>query len=448
MMLLEPTLLALARAGVIALATLALLLLAGRGLLTPFRGLRSALFWIAMFALLAPGFASGFIQYDRAMKSTALGRECFYAFLVLARFFWLAVLALWLVPPSIARQGLHIMRTGVAPSFWRRVRWELRAWGRGLWLGVGLVFLLAFQEFELATTWNLRAWTVALFDAQAGGYTLGASLQLAALPFGIEVVLLGFMALGMRSGVAPAESDWAMDGRVVGVLGCAFFGACALYVPHFMSILLSLVSLRQRGVEVFGLVPWREMANAAGLAAVAATLAWLVAGWVVTRRGWRWLLVLPGLMGPLLCGLLLLAMLRVPGIDRVRDTVFTPAAGLVLWMLPLAVLLRVGHEATQDRPALHTARLAGSRRALWRLQTLPRLVAALLLFGVAYGDFTVNSLLAPPQFTSVSVRLLNLLHYGRSEALGAMFAFAWALPVSAALLTVLAVRFYARRRAC
>jgi ABC-type Fe3+ transport system permease subunit len=79
------------------------------------------------------------------------------------------------------------------------------------------------------------------------------------------------------------------------------------------------------------------------------------------------------------------------------------------------------------------------------MERWPQCIALLLLFGFAYGDFTVNSLLAPPQFTSASVRLLNLLHYGRNSALNVMFAFAFAVPLGAALLTALAARIYARR---
>ena len=121
--------------------------------------------------------------------------------------------------------------------------------------------------------------------------------------------------------------------------------------------------------------------------------------------------------------------------------------GLALVLLPFALLLRFGIETTRDRAALHTARTSGGRRAMWQLDGWPRLCAVLMLFCFGYGDFTINSLLAPPQFTSASVRLLNLLHYGRSDALMVMFILAFAVPLAAALLTALIARLYPRRRA-
>jgi ABC-type spermidine/putrescine transport system permease subunit II len=198
---------------------------------------------------------------------------------------------------------------------------------------------------------------------------------------------------------------------------------------------------------VFGLAPWREIWNGIGIAAAATMLAWLFAGWIRNRRRTRWLFALPGLLGPMLCGLVLLALLQVPPLHLLRDTIFPAVLGVALVLLPFALLLRFGIETTRDDTALHVARASGARRAAWQLDGWPRLCAVLMLFCFGYGDFTINSLLAPPQFTSASVRLLNLLHYGRSDMLIGMFVLSFAVPFIAALLTVFAARFHPRRRA-
>ena len=57
----EPTLLSLTRAAVISLASLAVLLLGGPAVRAMPRTVRRLVFWIAMSALLAPGFASAFL---------------------------------------------------------------------------------------------------------------------------------------------------------------------------------------------------------------------------------------------------------------------------------------------------------------------------------------------------------------------------------------------------
>jgi ABC-type Fe3+ transport system permease subunit len=121
--------------------------------------------------------------------------------------------------------------------------------------------------------------------------------------------------------------------------------------------------------------------------------------------------------------------------------------GLALGLLPLAALLQLGMRVTQDHTGLHAASLLHARRVHWSLSGRSKVIGVMLLFVLAYADFTVNALLAPPQFTSVTIRLLNLLHYGRSPMLLAMFVVAFAVPVMVALLTMLAARFYSHRLA-
>ena len=445
----EPTLLSLARASAIALATLAVLLIGGPGVQSWSRKMRVIFFWFAVAVLLAPGFAVAVTHFDDAMKQDAFGRERFYSFLVWLRLSPLALLVAWLTPPALSAEAMHCLLIGTPLPWWRRRMWELRAWGRGLWLGVAVVFLLAFQEFEIATAWNMRAWTVTLFDAQVGGLALGESLRLALLPLGIQAALvctlvrfMQFVPQSLKDCEPAPESIRAVSPMLF------FFGLAPVCFTPCLAMFGGLATLAVAShFEIFALAPWRQILNGLALAASATLSVWLLAGWIERRRGWRWMLALPGLLGPLLCGLMLLAVLQVPPLHLLRDTVFPPVLGLALVLLPFALLLRFGIETTRDRAALHTARTSGGRRAVWQLDGWPRLCAVLMLFCFGYGDFTINSLLAPPQFTSASVRLLNLLHYGRSDALMVMFILAFAVPLAAALLTALIARLYPRRRA-
>ena len=448
MSIIEPTLLSLARAAAVSLATLAMLLIAGPGVRSVKGPRRAVIFWLAMATLLTPGFVIGFIHFDSAMKQDAFGREQFYCFIVWLRCSPLALLLVWLMPPALSCEAMHCLRNGTSLPWWRRRSWELRAWGRGLWLGVALVFLLAFQEFELATTWNMRAWTVALFDAQAGGLALGESLKLAALPFIIQAALVAVLARSIRTQTPISMQHETETGRSSLAILSAMMGSMYLWVfAGFAAIAGTSILFYVGRMDVFAVLRWREIGNGFGISAVATGFAWLVAGWTETRRGWRWALALPGLFGPMFCGLFLLTLLHVPPLHLMRDTIFPPVIGLALVLLPFALLLRFGIETTRDRTALHAARASGARRALWQLDGWPRLCAVLMLFCFGYGDFTINSLLAPPQFTSPGARLLNLLHYGRSDALLTMFLLAFAVPLTVALLTVLIARFYPHRRA-
>ena len=442
----EPTLLSLARAAAVSLATLALLLIAGPGVGSASRQMRRFIFWIATAALLAPGFASAFVLLKIAPDDGQSWREFRYWMLVWSRCALLPLLVLWLMPPSVSPEAMHCFRQSTA-SWWRRRLWELRAWGRGLWVGVALVFFFAFQEFEIATTWNMRAWTVSLFDAQTGGLALRESLRLALLPLFLQGVLVAALAGSFHRNETPAESRGPFTKRASAALAPAILSVVFCCGPMFFALVLTGQLAWQHGIKTFVLAPWREISNSLILSASATLCTWLLAGWISHRRGWRLVFVLPGLLGPLLSGLLLLALMQASPLHLLRDTAFPAVLGLALTLLPYALLLRFGIETTRDRGALHIARASCARRALWQLDGRPRLCAVLMLFCFGYGDFTINALLAPPQFTSVSARLLNLLHYGRSDALMVMFILAFAVPLSLALLTALAARFYPHRRA-
>lgn len=448
MSIIEPTLLSLARATTVALATLAVLLAAGPGAGLPSRPVRTFFQWLTLAALLMPGFAIGFTYFDKVMIQDAPGRGQLHCLFMWLRFSPLALLVAWLMPPSLSSEAMHCLRTGTSPSWWTRRKWELRAWGRGLWLGVVLVFLLAFQEFEIATTWNLRAWPVALFDAQTGGLALTESLRLAALPFLIQAMLIATLAISIQPRAHHSMQRRPESGRTAIPLCIAAFGFIRLCLQPALCIVGGTATMFYvASSQGSSLAPWREIWNGVGIAAAATMLAWLSAAWIERRCRTRWPLALPGLLGPMLCGLLLLALLQVPPLHLLRNSIFPVVLGLALVLLPLALLLRFGIGRTRDEGALHIARESGARRPRWQLDGWPRLCAMLMLFCYGYGDFTINSLLAPPQFTSASVRLLNLLHYGRSDMLQMMFVLAFTVPLTVAMLTALVARFYPHRRA-
>jgi ABC-type Fe3+ transport system permease subunit len=155
-------------------------------------------------------------------------------------------------------------------------------------------------------------------------------------------------------------------------------------------------------------------------------------------------LAAPGLLGPLLLSLLLVAAAQHAG--PIGRSAFPLMLALVLQLLPLALLLRALLYLGTDRTALHIARGAGARPADWALSGGPAAGAVLLLFGVAYSDFTTSALLAPPQFTTVFVRIFNLMHYGQGAVLSAAVFIAVATPLLCLGLTRFVLRLYVARR--
>lgn len=359
---------------------------------------------------------------------------------------------------------------------WRHLRFRLRGAGRAPWMAGGLVFLFAFTDFELASLWSLKTWTVALFDAQVGGLALGESLRLAALPLGIELAVLVLILRAPVLSAAQAVGGKAPVRFVHSALLAYLGGAALLACVWPLACVTAQAAAGFRAVaENFVLA--KDLAASLGFAATATLGAWLLAVVVQTTRlqpsdgrlrpsfGGRsrppdfsgrvarsttriarsTTLAAPGLLGALLLSLALLAAFQLPLLHPAYDTPLPLLVALTLLLLPFAIPLRWLLDATRRDPALHLAKQAGSAALIWQLDTRRRWLAAFLLFCWAYFDFTAGSILAPVGLTPVFVRLHNLAHYGQTAVLSAMFLAAFAAPVAVLLLTAPAARWYARR---
>ena len=456
MSLLAPTLVTLARAVVVATLALVPVLVAGPGLRAVPRWMARGLFWSAFIVLLTPAMLTGFVFLPAGQNGAqgSFARESFYVLMLLARFAPLALLVAWLAPPPVSTEAAHVRALAVRDSWLAQRRWIIRAWAPGLRLVFGIVFLLVFQEFELATCWNERSWTVAIFDAQVGGLPLSETLKLAALPLLVQCALLAALVPAARGMMltpathAPTRAPGFFLWMIVASTMIAALPFVKLAVPPLIT---HYVTQRLTGYDTLeilrGPALWREIANGALLSLVATLLAWLTAGWVKKRARIAWAFAVPGLLGALVTGLLVLTLVQLPLFSLLRDTPLPIVIALALVLLPFALLLRGIATALADAIPAHTARAAGSRRAAWAYGGAQSLRALLLLFCFGYGDFTLNALLAPPQLASASARILNLMHYGQSTALSLLVFAAFAVPLAAALLTTALARLYARRHA-
>ena len=243
---------------------------------------------------------------------------------------------------------------------------------------------MAFGDFELASLWSIKTWTVLIFDAQTGGLALPETLRLAAGPLLIEgVVLAGLLwQLPRTQGalVRPAtQQSPALPGAAWIYLTLAALGVTGL--P------LALVI----GQSLSG---WRAVAEnfvlgnevlASGLFAFGATSLAAFGARVSRRRSvggglgrWFWLGG-PGLLGALVISLLILALFQWAPLRSAYDTPLPLLLALVILLLPLALLLDELLQTRVRQPGLHVARQVGSRALIRVLETRPRLGAAGLL---------------------------------------------------------------------
>jgi ABC-type Fe3+ transport system permease subunit len=314
---------------------------------------------------------------------------------------------------------------------------------RSLLAAAGLMFLTGFQEFELPSLLTRPAWTVWLFDAQVGGLAIADSLQATEFPLICQavVVIPLWYALANNSGGPAGESDAVTPGRWAGARDAGYLLAAtviACIVPLFLigrGTIAGLHAIRSNSLQ------WERALREIAVGTAFALLSAIIAFRAAEAIGWRRSLVifaLPGLFGSLVLGLALVRLFQWPPLNVLYRTPVSLLMGMVLFLLPRAMLLQAVVQATRPAEARHAARLLadappGNRRAMahtlaWRLGGSMRYWSVALLSFWGYLELTVAYLLGPVTIVSVPVLLYNQMHFGKNAVLSAMTCLAVAVP--------------------
>ncbi len=347
--------------------------------------------------------------------------------------------------------------------------WHLRAllplrtladWLHFCWVGpiqrtispAAIVWLLAFQEFELAALLKAVSWTDAIFTEQQLGREFSDLVRTATGPTLLQVIVV-FAAMRSLSPntqndgvpVAPPvpsfgqfgkEYESILTGVAIGLVTIVSWGL--LVIVPLSSLLWGLpagfVQLLGQSLRWQGLL--RELCGGLAVSVTAACLAWNVAGWMshppVTDRGlrriWSVIACLPGLSGSLVLSLGVLTAFQRSWLSGLYNTPVMWVLASAFFLLPRAVLLRLwlargAVSAVALTRFLSESPSAEQRRAgraiAWRLDTEPRFLAMCCLVYWSYLELTLAALLAPTGVPSGLVRLYNFLHFGRTAALSA-----------------------------
>lgn len=465
-----------------ALAIAALGLAAGR-LVAPLLHRRAPARSFAWTLLLLPLFTPPLaVGYSYAASALALVHhpwlnEIFYVALQTLRLAPAAAVILRLAPaPALSAQAVwtRALLAGPTPSLRDRATIALaylRGPGRGSVAAAAMLFLLAFQEFEIASLMGVASWTIRLFDAQSRGLPLGDSLGDAALAAAFQalpllpVMLLLTQAGDPRPGHAAPPRRPRAGVALVAWIYLALATAAVAFIP--LGILLSSAWTGFRSIrEQFAFAAELRASFFFALAASLVAMLLAAAAARVTRTApspalgptpspsrSRWAraiqaaMVVPGLLGSLIVALAVQAAFQLPGLGALYDTPLPLLLAMVLTLLAPAVLVFWLLGAGRDAQALHAAAMllrsaspqprASGRRVIWDLAVRPRLWAGFLLFCWSFLELTAASLLAPSGLRPASVMLYNLMHFGRNAVLSAMVCIAVAVPVMllASLLT-------------
>lgn len=332
------------------------------------------------------------------------------------------------------------------PARWRPgwLGFALRGRWHAAFPAVGLMFLVSFQEFELASLIGRPAWTVWLFDAQVGGLALSESMRLALLPVACQLIvlvpLLWSLATTRTSPSAEGALAQSLSRPIQTALGSLVFAGVALtcVVPALLvgrDTLGGLTRVFQNTSQFQTLLS--EIAIGTGYALGAAVASALIAARLLnSARASRLALAatvvgaLPGLFGSLVLSLALIQLLLFPMFRVLYKTPPALAAGLVLFLLPRAMLLRLIMWVSRQRSAAHLAVLLcespaaknrhAARELTWQMRWRSEFWSVTLLTYWSFLDLTIAYLLAPVTIVSAPVMLYNQMHFGKNAVLAAL----------------------------
>ncbi len=419
---------------------------------------------VAWTLLLAPYFTPvlltgyAYANFSLSLIHHPILNTIFYSALLWWKFTPIAAVILHFTPTPISAEAIHCRQLTSASSKFGDWAFLMRSGClAGPTAAFAVVFLFAFAEFEMASLMVVKSWTVALFDAHAGGLALGESLRRMLGPLLCEATAIAtaFVVLGRRQ-VIPTR-------RIEGSRASNWFAWCHLLIAFVFVLAIPATMVLWGTIRGFGLlmenfVLSREILASLLFAAGASTLAGLAAFWLGAAARGRGIgsifckvilvaAVFAGLFGSLVLSLTVLAAVQLPGLISLRDTPVPLVFTLGLVLLPMALVLERVLELTAHRSALHLTTLMQKSRAVreltWKLSTSGKFWVMVLLFVWAYWDLMASSILAPIGMTPVTVRLYNLMHYGQIAALSAMTCAAFAAPIFVFLLAFGTRRWWA-----
>lgn len=410
---------------------------------------------------LTPSLLVGYAysNFSLQMVHHTWASEVLYALLLAIKLVPIAVAVFYFAPSPPLTSTARFCRK-LVPKTSRMARRPIRvAWSfaihgpmRANSMAFVAVFLLSFQEFEMAALFGTRAWTVSLFDAQVGGFPLHDSLAKTLIPVLFEAMVLGLgLMVLLKSRHAPNTNqiESPQRGRLTTPFAWVYLMAafaCVCLVPVKIVLRGTIDGLGQL-LRQFTIAT--ELGSSVLFAIGSTVLAILIARWCVPGRQVRLTatlsVCLPGLLGALVLSLSVLAVFQLPLLSLLYDTPLPLLITLTLLLTPLAVLLRLLLERTEPGAAIHLVKLLGNspiarvRRAAarlrWHMHGRTQLCVVMLLFILGYFDLLASALLAPSAFIPATMRMYNQMHYGHSTVLSAMVCVMVVTPI--VLLAVL-----------
>jgi len=338
----------------------------------------------------------------------------------------------------------------------------------------GIVFLLSMQEFEIASLLQIPAWTVHVFDAQASGLNLAATLKLLFGPVLLQVVVLVPLLWWGLANSAAIVPRWRSVDSATG--SSRWIGVIVASLAALLTWVIPLAFVTRSGLSGIGGVLENQMllrstsldlAAAIVLTIPCTTLSLLLARKVIqsfhsstaTQSDFAKVvslltILVPGLFGSLVVSIAILVATQYSPLLDLRTTVWPMAAALVICLVPRATILMALLPVFRSSESAFLATLLGKSRCRTRLKNSanlkwwcecrPMFLVMAVLFYWCMANLTVAAILCPPTIPLFSfdgnvvplpVRLYKFIHQGRTAALSVMAVLSVLVPFVLLVLT-------------
>ena len=448
-------------------------------------------FWWAVLVfcpLFAPDLivGYGYRSFELSLIHQPIWNHCFYFLVVLLKFVPAAVVVRVCTPPAaLSASAFHCANLAhsarAEANLFRSMK--LKSELSRMLPVFGIVFLLNMQEFEIASLLQIPAWTVFVFDAQGSGLSPSVVLRFLFWPVLAQAIVVVPLLLW---GISDSKSDiprWRMSNSGVGHK--SWKGVAVSILAVFLTWIIPLSVVARSGLsglsgvlrnQVLLRSMFFDLLAGVVVAVSCGGLACVLARALVRRCG-EWdasaskfvrnfssaillLAVLPGLLGSLAVSIVILAMIQLPPLTELRSTVWPMAAGLVVFLVPRAVMLTLllpffrSFQATFLATLLcrstDETRLNHAASLKWWYECRPLFLVVGVLVFWCLANLTAAAVLCPPTIPLLSfdgnvvplpVRLYRFIHQGRTAALSVMALMSVLVPF---LMFVIAARIFPR----
>ncbi len=419
------------------------------------RTLRSVLWMMLLSPFFTPSLMTGFCYRDTAMSllHVPVLKELLYGLIICMQLVPVAVVLLVFAPePEVSDTALRVARfSNCSNSIYRRLLLHSKL-QFDIIAGCTL-FLLSFQEAELASLMQAASWTEWIFTRHATGLSLAMSLKLIVVPVLVQLPCLIAIAIWLKANNDAYFASQNQSSQVNGWhAAIVFFWVLLAFivvtlVPAWQ---LTLGALRGSGGILNQPSLPRELGDSLLLALTTGFLAILLGQRVVRSQrlscGLLWLLILPGCMGNLVLGLLFAGIFQT---DLLRFAYDTPAPLIfaeVLWLLPRTLILfrclqrsrssSADYQLELFRHSKDPLQVRQANELHWQFIGRVWLAMTCIVCFWSYLELMLPSILVFPGMAPVSLVLYNAMHYGRISVLGMKLLITLVVPVILVLILI------------